>query len=167
MIVSADMAEMALACVAELDGPSLASVVVLDNAFGGGPADGEPVDGQKADARARLAQQAQVVPLDVPHGFAAANNLGIAQGRAPYVLLLNSDVLVTAGAIETLLAALRGQPAPSPPAAPGRSGHARHEEQVPPAAVPLARQLPRDRARHRGALARQPRHPSLPRRAAQ
>ncbi len=105
VIVSADMAEMTLACVAELRDPSLASVVVLDNAF-----DGEAADGEPADSRTRLARQAQVVPLDVPHGFAAANNLGIAQGRAPYVLLLNSDVLVTAGAIETLLAALRGRP---------------------------------------------------------
>ena len=107
VIVSADMAEMTLACVAELRDPSLASVVVLDNAFDGEAADGET---EPADSRTRLARQAQVVPLDVPHGFAAANNLGIAQGRAPYVLLLNSDVLVTAGAIETLLAALRGRP---------------------------------------------------------
>jgi GT2 family glycosyltransferase len=50
------------------------------------------------------------VSLDAPHGFAAANNRGLAVGEAPYVLLLNSDILVTPGAIEALVRSLREDP---------------------------------------------------------
>ena len=100
MIVSADMAEMTLECIGELDDPAVASVVVVDNAFEDG----------LAESRATLAERATVVALDVPHGFAAANNRGVAKGGAPYVLLLNSDVLVARGAIEALLAAIDADP---------------------------------------------------------
>jgi N-acetylglucosaminyl-diphospho-decaprenol L-rhamnosyltransferase len=100
VIVSADMAEMTLACVGELDDPAVASVVVVDNAF----------DGDLTESRRRLAERATVVPLDAPHGFAAANNRGVARGGAPYVLLLNSDVLVVPGAIEALIAAIDDDP---------------------------------------------------------
>ncbi len=97
MIVSADMAEMTLACVAELHVPSVAQAIVVDNAF----------DARAGAARERLASETTVVALEDPHGFAAANNRGVARGDAPYVLLLNSDVLVVGGAIEELLEALR------------------------------------------------------------
>jgi N-acetylglucosaminyl-diphospho-decaprenol L-rhamnosyltransferase len=100
VIVSADMGEMTLACVAELDDdPVLARVVVVDNAF---DAPGEE--------RAALSSRASVVALERPLGFAAANNRGLVAGEAPYVLLLNSDILVVPGAIGTLLAALREAP---------------------------------------------------------
>ena len=98
------MGEMTLECVSELDDPAVASVVVVDNAFG--DADGDS-DG---DARAQIASRATIVPLDRPHGFAAANNRGLARGGAPYALLLNSDVLVERGAIERLLRALDDEP---------------------------------------------------------
>jgi GT2 family glycosyltransferase len=100
VIVSADMAEMTLACVAELEGPVVASIVVVDNAF-------DPAAGA---ARAELAGRATVVALDSPHGFAAANNRGVEVGEAPYVLLLNSDILIVPGAIEGLLEALGEHP---------------------------------------------------------
>jgi GT2 family glycosyltransferase len=101
VIVSADMAEMTLACVSELEGAgAVAQVVVVDNAF----------DPQAGAAREELAQRATVVPLDSPHGFAAANNRGLAHGRASYVLLLNSDILVVPGAIELLMEAMREHP---------------------------------------------------------
>lgn len=100
MIVSADMAEMTLECVGELDEPAVASVVVVDNAF----------DGDLAESRRALAERATIVPLDSPHGFAAANNRGVAEGGAPYVLLLNSDVLVVPGAIEALRTAIDDDP---------------------------------------------------------
>ena len=100
MIVSADMAEMTLECIGQLDDPAVASVVVVDNAF----AD------DLAESRRTLAERATVVALDVPHGFAAANNRGVAKGGAPYVLLLNSDVLVAPGAIGALLAAIDDDP---------------------------------------------------------
>jgi N-acetylglucosaminyl-diphospho-decaprenol L-rhamnosyltransferase len=94
------MAEMTLECIGELDDPAVASVVVVDNAFEDG----------LAESRATLAGRATVVALDVPHGFAAANNRGVVKGGAPYVLLLNSDVLVVRGAIEALLAAIDADP---------------------------------------------------------
>jgi GT2 family glycosyltransferase len=101
VIVSADMGEMTLGCVAELDDPLIAQIVVVDNAFAAG----------SGEAREELRRRTTVAALDAPHGFAAANNRGVAAGRAPYVLLLNSDVLVVEGAIATLLAALREDPA--------------------------------------------------------
>jgi N-acetylglucosaminyl-diphospho-decaprenol L-rhamnosyltransferase len=100
VIVSADMAEMTLECVGELGDPAVASVVVVDNAFERDP----------AESRRVLAERATIVPLDSPRGFAAANNRGVAKGSAPYVLLLNSDVLVAPGAIEALLAAIDDDP---------------------------------------------------------
>jgi N-acetylglucosaminyl-diphospho-decaprenol L-rhamnosyltransferase len=100
VIVSADMAEMTLACVGELDDPAVASVVVVDNAF----------EDDLAESRQALAERATVLALDAPHGFAAANNRGVAEGGAPYVLLLNSDVLVVPGAIELLLTAIDDDP---------------------------------------------------------
>jgi len=43
-------------------------------------------------------------------GFAAANNLGIRATAGEFVLLLNSDTLVPAGAIDALIAGLRARP---------------------------------------------------------
>jgi N-acetylglucosaminyl-diphospho-decaprenol L-rhamnosyltransferase len=100
VIVSADMAEMTLACVEHLADASVADVVVIDNAFA-------PEAGA---ARAALRERATVLALDFPHGFAAANNRGLALGQAPYALLLNSDILTVPGAIDALLAALDGNP---------------------------------------------------------
>jgi N-acetylglucosaminyl-diphospho-decaprenol L-rhamnosyltransferase len=100
VIVSADMSEMTLECVGELDDPAVASVVVVDNAFAE----------DLVESRAALAERATIVALDAPHGFAAANNRGMAFGSAPYVLLLNSDVLVVPGAIKVLLATIEDDP---------------------------------------------------------
>lgn len=100
VIVSADMAEMTLDCVRELEGPEVASIVVIDNAF-------DPAAGS---GREELHRRTTVVELDAPHGFAAANNRGVVLGKAPYVLLLNSDILIQPGAIEGLLEALRETP---------------------------------------------------------
>jgi N-acetylglucosaminyl-diphospho-decaprenol L-rhamnosyltransferase len=96
VIVSADMGEMTLECVSELQDPRIAQIVVVDNGF----------DGESGASRDELRRLATVVPLDRPHGFAAANNRGVAAGQAPYVLLLNSDILVVPGAIDGLLRAL-------------------------------------------------------------
>jgi GT2 family glycosyltransferase len=116
VIVSADMSAMTLECLAELDDPAVAGIFVVDNAFGDGYRDGDG-DGDggaggegDGDARREIGERANVVALDRPHGFAAANNRGVERGRAPYVLLINSDVLVVSGAIERLLAALAEDP---------------------------------------------------------
>jgi N-acetylglucosaminyl-diphospho-decaprenol L-rhamnosyltransferase len=44
-----------------------------------------------------------VVALDTNVGFAAANNVGIRHTQAPLVLLLNSDTIVPAGALDRLV----------------------------------------------------------------
>ena len=100
MIVSADMAAMTLACVELLDDPVIADVAVVDNAF-------DPAAGER---RAEIAARARVLELDRRLGFAAANNRAIAGGGAPYVLLLNSDILVEPGAVARLVRVLREQP---------------------------------------------------------
>lgn len=100
VIVSADMGEMTLACVSELDDTPVARVIVVDNAFGG----------DAGESREDLGKLATVIPLDAPHGFAASNNRGLCVGDAPYVLLLNSDILVRPDAVEALVRALGDDP---------------------------------------------------------
>jgi N-acetylglucosaminyl-diphospho-decaprenol L-rhamnosyltransferase len=43
-------------------------------------------------------------------GFAAATNLGAARGEAPYLLALNPDTELTAGALDTVLETMRARP---------------------------------------------------------
>jgi len=52
----------------------------------------------------------QVIQRPANEGFARANNVGIKATRGDLVLLLNSDTLVPAGAIETLVRELRAHP---------------------------------------------------------
>ena len=44
-----------------------------------------------------------LLPLERNVGFAAANNVGIRHTRSPLILLLNSDTLVPAGAVDRLI----------------------------------------------------------------
>jgi GT2 family glycosyltransferase len=73
-------------------------VIVVDNAS---------ADGSVEAARAA---GARVIVLDRNAGFAAANNAGIRNSRGELVLLLNSDTIVPAGAIDALVARLRAVP---------------------------------------------------------
>lgn len=98
-IVTADTRDMTLACVAALvDDPRLARIAVVDNGSG--------ADGTAGALAERFGDRVTVVEPDRPLGFAAANNLGARGGSAPYVLYLNSDILVTDGAVAGLLDAL-------------------------------------------------------------
>jgi N-acetylglucosaminyl-diphospho-decaprenol L-rhamnosyltransferase len=74
-------------------------IVVVDNAS---------VDGSAAAARRW--PDVQVIDAGVNRGFAAANNIGIRASRGSYLLLLNSDTIVPAGAVDRLLDALRRHP---------------------------------------------------------
>jgi hypothetical protein len=49
----------------------------------------------------------QVIALEQNVGFGAANNVAIRAGRSPLILLLNSDTLVTPGALDGLADRLR------------------------------------------------------------
>lgn len=81
-------------------------VVVVDNASGDGSADaiGEAI------ASRGWTRWAQVLPLATNGGFAAGNNAGIRAVEADAYLLLNSDTLVTPGALAGLRQALREHP---------------------------------------------------------
>lgn len=71
-------------------------ICVVDNASS---------DGSQAMVRTEF-PDVTLVALDENVGFAAANNVGIRQTNAPLILLLNSDTVVPAGALDTLIARL-------------------------------------------------------------
>jgi GT2 family glycosyltransferase len=75
-------------------------VIVVDNASG----DGTPGMVRREFGETELIEQ--------PHnsGFSVANNIGIAAGDAPYVLVLNPDTRVTPGALDTVLGVLEERP---------------------------------------------------------
>ena len=75
-------------------------VQVVDNASGDGTA--EMVRREFPDATLTV--------NDENLGFSAANNIGIAAGSAPYVLVLNPDTRLTAGALDGLLAVMEKEP---------------------------------------------------------
>lgn len=98
VIVSFNTREHLLSSVASLEAHVTLplQVVVVDN----GSADGS------AEAVRAAHPAVQVIENDANLGFAAACNRGLRQARAPYVLLLNSDAEVCAGAVEGLAAIL-------------------------------------------------------------
>jgi GT2 family glycosyltransferase len=76
------------------------TVIVVDNASQDGSREVIP----------EVLPPATLIALDENVGFARATNVGIRAGRAPLVLLLNSDTLVPSGAIDGLVAALEAAP---------------------------------------------------------
>src|SRR5204863_4125578 len=74
-------------------------IVVVDNASTDGSAGG-----------ARQWPDVRVIEAGANLGFAAGNNLGIRASRGAHLLLLNSDTIVAANAIDGLLSALHRHP---------------------------------------------------------
>jgi GT2 family glycosyltransferase len=102
VIVSFNARAELAACLASLRGAPPAvthEIVVVDNASEDGSVEA-----------ARAVPGVRVIPLDTNVGFAAANNVGIRATSGELVLLLNSDTLVPAGAIDALVARLRRDP---------------------------------------------------------
>ena len=68
-------------------------------------------------------------------GFSAATNLGARRSDSPFLLALNPDTAVTAGALDTVLATMEAHPEVghrrTPPAAPGRLARSRVEALLP------------------------------------
>ncbi len=99
IIVSHNTSDELDACLASVYAhppDRLDRVVVVDNAS---------TDNTVARARARWSQ-AHVVALEHNIGFGAANNVALREPGPPLVLLLNSDTIVPAGAIERLVGRL-------------------------------------------------------------
>lgn len=99
LIVSYNTKDDLLGCVASVFAHpprALGTVVVVDNASG---------DGSAGAVRAAW-PAVRVLALDRNVGFAAANNLAIDATSSPLLLLLNSDTIVPAGALDTLVARL-------------------------------------------------------------
>lgn len=72
------------------------------------------VDNASADGSAEMVRErwpaVRVMEAGGNIGFARANNIGIRATQSDLVLLLNSDTLVPAGALDTLVAELRARP---------------------------------------------------------
>ena len=89
-------------CLASLHAapPQLAhEIVVVDNHSNDGSVEA-----------ARRWPAVRVLALDANLGFARANNIGLRETTSVNVLLLNSDTIVPAGAIDSLVAALDREP---------------------------------------------------------
>lgn len=144
IIVSHNTRADVAACLASLHEAwpaAVARIVLVDNAS---------TDGT-ADAARRAWPRLTVIALDRNRGFGAANNVALRQSDADYVLFLNSDTLVPAGAIDTLLARLIAREAVAAgPKLVGAEG--RPEVSFGPMLSPLAeaRQLVRTRLARRG-----------------
>jgi N-acetylglucosaminyl-diphospho-decaprenol L-rhamnosyltransferase len=101
VIVSYNVRDHLLACVASLRADGVQEVVVVDNAS----ADGSVEAVRAADPGVT------VLPLDRNLGFAGGVNRGVAATRAPYVAVLNPDLVVDPGTTKVLLEALERDPA--------------------------------------------------------
>jgi hypothetical protein len=103
VIVSYGACEDLARCLASLERTpprTTARIIVVDNASRDGSA-GMVRTGHPG---------AHLIVNERNLGFARANNIGIRAGRANLVLLLNSDTVVPAGAIDLLVAALAAAP---------------------------------------------------------
>ncbi len=102
VIVSFNAKTDLLACLGSLRAAPPAvphDIVVVDNASQDGSVDA-----------ARTVAGVTVIALETNVGFAAANNAGIRATSGELVLLLNSDTIVPAGALDALVARLRRDP---------------------------------------------------------
>lgn len=95
-----DDLENCLRSLAEHPPSASHEIVVVDNASS---------DGSAPMVRARF-PEVQMIESTTNAGFARANNIGIRHTEGEFLLLLNSDTIVTAGAIDVLLEKLTHHP---------------------------------------------------------
>ena len=102
VIVSYNAAADLERCLASLHSPPPAvsfEVIVVDNASTDGSLE-----------RIKRWPHVRVIESGANRGFAAANNIGIRASTGSLLLLLNSDTIVSPGAIDTLARAIWGHP---------------------------------------------------------
>jgi GT2 family glycosyltransferase len=92
VIVTANTEALVLNCVAALRGEAVRTVTVVDN--GGQDTTATTLRGRHPEV--------QLIELEEPVGFGTACNLGAAAGNSEIVLLLNSDIVTTPGAVARL-----------------------------------------------------------------
>lgn len=105
IVVTYSSRDLTLACVASVLAEQARSrfeieLVVVDNAS---------TDGTAGALRA-VAPQAQILVQPDNLGFAGGNNVGLAAAAGRYLMLLNSDTEVCAGALDTLVAFMEAHP---------------------------------------------------------
>jgi GT2 family glycosyltransferase/glycosyltransferase involved in cell wall biosynthesis len=102
VIVNFNTCELLERCLRDLSAQAgvMLQTVVVDNASD---------DSSRELVRERF-PQVELIELPENVGFARANNLAFERCRGEYVLLLNSDAFVQAGAVSELLAAARRHP---------------------------------------------------------
>ena len=105
IVVTYNSCELTLACVASVlaeQGRSRARIelVVVDNAS---------TDGTAAAVR-NAAPAARILVQPANLGFAGGNNVGLAAAAGRYLMLLNSDTEVCAGALDELVAFMEAHP---------------------------------------------------------
>jgi N-acetylglucosaminyl-diphospho-decaprenol L-rhamnosyltransferase len=98
VIVSYDVRDLLLQCIASLRADGVEHIVVVDNASSDGSADA-----------ARTAD-VEVVALDTNLGFGSGANRGVARTSTPYVIICNPDLEVEPGADKALTEVLEHEP---------------------------------------------------------
>ncbi len=100
VIVSYNVRDLVLECIASLRADGVDQVVVVDNAS----ADGS------AEAVRRAEPGVEVLALPRNLGYGSAANRGVAHTSSPYVVVMNPDVVVAPGATKSLVGALEADP---------------------------------------------------------
>jgi N-acetylglucosaminyl-diphospho-decaprenol L-rhamnosyltransferase len=99
VIVSYNVRDLLLQCIASLRADGIEHIVVVDNASSDGSAD------------AARAAGVEVVALDANLGFGSGANRGVARTDTPYVVVCNPDLEVEPGADKALTEVLDGDSA--------------------------------------------------------
>jgi N-acetylglucosaminyl-diphospho-decaprenol L-rhamnosyltransferase len=100
VIVSYNVRDLLLKCIASLRADGVAHIVVVDNASKDG----------SAEAARRADPGIDVVALDENLGFGSGANRGVARTSSPYVVILNPDLEVEPGATKALVDVLDRMP---------------------------------------------------------
>jgi N-acetylglucosaminyl-diphospho-decaprenol L-rhamnosyltransferase len=100
VIVSYNVRDLLLQCIASLRADGVEHIVVVDNASKDG----------SAEAARRADPEVDVVALDENLGFGSGANRGVARTSTPYVVVLNPDLEVEPGATKALVDVLDRMP---------------------------------------------------------